>query len=291
MKTYLIIFLLFLLKPINARGPLYFSAKGIRRIYRDKKPIKDMKEIQKDQRNDPYLFFRYLELYQDSKKPFERMKIMKEYYKTQSVDQYRLLSLMLLFNPYDPRKYTHQKLVDKFLVNHYHELDVLNIFLYRYSTINMNPPPSFTKLYLHLKQKINEFLPSEFKTILFLDFMMSQEVHSYNRKKNLKTLLKFWTQQKVSQTAVYYLHRDFIKKAISFYSFHLSKAHYPQYFKDFHKKREYLFAKYGYSKENIIKNLETSLKLDPRIKNLPDFLPNMNQVKKDQEQPFYLQGL
>ncbi|MCJ8346525.1 hypothetical protein MJH12_13355 [bacterium] len=292
MKTLIISILLFCLNAQSeARNPLYFSAKGIRRIYRDKAPMKTIREIHKDQRNDPYLFFRYLELYQDSKKSIERMRIMKDYYKTESFEQYRLLSLMLLFNPYDPRSHLHQKLVDKFLDNHYHEMDVLNTFLYRYSTINMSPPPSFTKLYKRLKSKIPDFLPSDFKSILFLDLMMSQEIHSYNREKQLKLVLSFWTYQKVSQSAVYYLHRDFIKKAISFYSFHLSKVHYPEYFNDFHKKREALFEKYGYSNENILKMIKDSLKFDERMNDLPGFLPNVNQPKKDEEMPFYLQGL
>lgn len=274
----------------NAARPLYFSAKGIRRLYRDKTPIRTISEIHKDKRNDPYLFYRYLELYQDSNKSVERMKIMKDYYKTESEEQYRLLSLMLLFNPYDPRNYSHQKLIDRFLVNHYHEEDVLNLFLYRYSTINMNPPPSFAKLYQHLKQKVPQFLPSDFKSMTFLDLMMSQEIHSNNREKRLKLSLDFWTDQMINQTSLYFLHRHFIKKVMSFYSFYLSKVHYPEYFNDFHNKRERLFEKYGYSKESIVINMGKSFQFNDRLRDLPDFLP-YRPKEKNSEAPYYLQGL
>ncbi|MCO4783274.1 MAG: hypothetical protein KC646_13190 [Candidatus Cloacimonetes bacterium] len=289
-KNLIILFISSIYCISNAARPLYFSAKGVRRLYRDKAPIRTIKEIHKDKRNDPYLFFRYLELYQDSDLSVERMKIMKDYYKTESEEQYRLLSLMLLFNPYDPRNYSHQKLIDRFLINHYHELDVLNLFLYRYSTIDMKPPPSFAVLYKHLKQKIPEFLPSDFRSMTFLDLMMSQEINMKNKKERLKLSLDLWTEQMTNQSSLYFLHRHFIKKVMSFYSFYLSKVHHPEYFNDFHKKREKLFEKYGYSKESLITKMANSFQFDSRLRDFPEFLPYQPK-EKNSKAPYYLQGL
>ena len=222
----------------------------------------------------PFVFWRFLEMYTDAERRIDQVKIMRDYYIGCSEERYRLPALMFMYNAFDPLNPSERKRMIHFLKQHMYENHVLSLFLYRYGSYKHEPPLSFIMLYKVLIDRISNFSFPNIESLHFMDLMISQEITSKNFYEVRNLLSKIWKNEIVKQSLIYQSNRHWFKKVHSYTSlglrFQTSRAldH-----KEFVISRRKFFKKFGYSADNIIKNLELTFRLDDAAFRLPEFLP------------------
>ena len=136
----------------------------------------------------PFVFYRFLETYMEEANSSRQLRIMGNYYEKHSEKPYRLPSLMFLFNAYRSWNPLHEKFIFHFLKQHHREPLILDLFLYRYGSIEHQPPFAFHKLYEKLKHEIPGFSFPSLEALHFMDLMITQEANDANFDAFCKTL-------------------------------------------------------------------------------------------------------
>lgn len=253
-----------------ANKPWEVSARTFRKAPQDSGYRREMSQLKESK----YNFWRFLEWYADSTSNYEKMKIMGDYYRSHSIPNYRILSLMFLFNAYDPMSIAQQRFMVRFLKEYCFEENVLALFLYRYATIPIEPRLSFRKLYHLLSKEIPDFHIADLESLHFLDHMIAMEARPGNFQDVQKDLDYLWKNEIRRNTLIYQRYRDWFRKVSSYYTLSQRRQNFlPRHFSVFLQGRERLFNKHGLSYHRILQDLEDSFQVDYRALELPPFLP------------------
>jgi len=220
----------------------------------------------------PFVFYRFLETYMEEANSSRQLRIMGNYYEKHSEKPYRLPSLMFLFNAYRSWNPLHEKFIFHFLKQHHREPLILDLFLYRYGSIEHQPPFAFHKLYEKLKHEIPGFSFPSLEALHFMDLMITQEANDANFDAFCKTLAGIWRNELVSQSKLNDQFGGWIRKIVGLYN-RRPQNFLPSGVKAFKSSRERLFARHGYSARSIITTLEKQFILEDGVRSLPPFLP------------------
>jgi hypothetical protein len=249
------------------------SARAFRKAPQDKGFRRDIEErIRQLPVQNPHSFYLFLEMYQEEPQALDKMKIMRAYYQHFSKERYRLVSLMFLFNAWLPQDPTLNKLLFGFLREHLYELQVLELFLYRFANLP-GGRGSFVSLYKSLRRNIPGFSFPSLISLLFFDAMAGREMRTDNYEEVRRLLTALWQDELRRQTALYQDHRDLFRRFNSFYNLAARRKDFPGGgYQEFVRQREQLLADSGYDFTDVILLLEESLKVPEDLEKLPDFV-------------------
>ena len=260
-------------------------------IYAFPEQIEDFRhKISKIDKNKPFVFWRFLEMYTDAEQRSDQVKIMTDYYVGCSEERYRLPALMFMYNAFDPLNPVERKRMVHFLKEHLFENHVLGLFLYRYGSYEASPPLSFVQLYKILVSRIAHFSFPDLESLHFMDLMISQEITHKNFKEIQELLSKLWKNEVTRQSLIYQANRHWFKKVCSYTNLGSRKQLLgPLNHQQYVSARRKFFNKFGYSAKKIIENLEITFRLNDAAFRLPAFLPRIivddNLKAKDKELP------
>ena len=259
----------------------------ISNIYAESNPINYFPHnISVIDKTKPFVFWRFLEMYTDAEQRSDQVKIMTDYYVGCSEERYRLPALMFMYNAFDPLNPAERKRMIYFLKQHMFDTHVLGLFLYRYGSYKHDPPLSFIQLYKVLIDRISNFSFPDIESLHFIDLMISQEITKNNFIEIRDLLSNMWKNEILNQSLIYQANRHWFKKVHSYTSLGL-RHQSPRIVnhKGFVSSRRKFFKKFGYSANNIIKNLELTFRLNDAAFRLPEFLPRfiLNSESKEED--------
>lgn len=219
-------------------------------------------------------FHRFLELYDDTPSPAEKMKIMRSYYKNHCEDAFELLALIYFFHAFDPLNPLCEKILFRFLKDHHFQKNVTAVFFASYSTFSSKRAKSFIYLLARIYERCPELTMPNLATLHFVDLMMSQEGHSMPPEKLRANFIKLWRREIPTNILNRGIAQEWIRKVLAFYELRqFSMPVFTMGVRDFLRGRRRFFERYGYDSEQIVEAFWDQFIIPSSAYEIPKFLP------------------
>lgn len=248
------------------------------------------------QKQDPYSFFHALSLYMDEESNLNRFKIMQGWYEKTGSEPYRLTALAFLYNAWDPRSKTSNRLMLEFLWEHHHEPLVLSLYFYRCLPLAERGEISFTAITEDLLGMMDNPHPAtlrdrrglhrkstmpatvafvELEGLHFLDTMLHAEINPGTQQRVTALLLQLWQRHKRLRSPLYLQNTHWFEAVIGFYL--QTQRQNPEFLAQSMKSRRQLFCDQGFCDEQVQARLEQLLTIPGDLPLVPEFLQYKNQ--------------